>query len=241
MAGPGATGVAILRDESPVPWPRFPILPVFVLVVALVGTVGPAAARSPYRRGQTVSIGGVVEDKAGRPIGGVDVVLVAAKRQFAIGSFRRADSAEATVDTVSDAAGRFAVDWTWNPYYNVFRLEAVIRLRGEDGATVDHVVGAAEITESVRRGVPVGLTIVVDRLDVLEDGRAFLASLTSDDFQRIYKDMGKPDRVDRLELAKGEEVAWWYFARGRSYHFLNGGLESKVDFEPVRHFETLHD
>lgn len=56
----------------------------------------------------------------------------------------------------------------------------------------------------------------------------------SADEKRIYEEMGKPDRVDRLELSGGEEeVAWWYFERGRSYHFRAGRLEQVVEFDPV--------
>ncbi|HVR28057.1 MAG TPA: carboxypeptidase-like regulatory domain-containing protein [Thermoanaerobaculia bacterium] len=57
----------------------------------------------------------------------------------------------------------------------------------------------------------------------------------SADQRRIYEEMGKPDRVDRLELSKdAEEVAWWYFERGRSYHFRDGRLEQVVEFDPVK-------
>ena len=210
--------------------PRLRTATAFALVLLAVSVGGStaASAKSPYRRGEKLQISGTVVDGNGEPVAGVDVVLVAAKRQFAIGSFRRDDSAEATLDGASDDSGRFALDWTWNRYYNAFRIEAVIRLGGEDGATVDYVVGSLDVTSAVKSRGVTGLELTIDRMNTLANGRAFLASLESDDLRSIYKDMGKPDRVDRLELAKGVEVAWWYFERGRSYHFLDGELESKV-------------
>jgi hypothetical protein len=45
--------------------------------------------------------------------------------------------------------------------------------------------------------------------------------------------MGKPDRVDRLEMSGGDEVAWWYFERGKSFHFRDGRLDQVMEFEPV--------
>ncbi len=55
--------------------------------------------------------------------------------------------------------------------------------------------------------------------------QAFTATPHSDDQRRVFEEMGKPDRVDRLEMPGGDEVAWWYFGRGKSFHFRDGRLD----------------
>ncbi|MEE2778767.1 MAG: hypothetical protein VYE73_18630 [Acidobacteriota bacterium] len=208
------------------------ILPCLALVSVALAASLPLHARP--RRGDRVVVSGVVLDSAGEPLGHVDVVLTAGKSKFALSSFRRTVTGEARVDATSDEEGGFALGWTWNPYYNVFRLDAVIRVRGPGGGWLEDVVGSVDVTQDFDAGGAVSVERVIEHLEVLEEVRAFISSLETEDLRATYEDMGKPDRVDRLELAKGVEVAWWYFRRGRSYHFLDGDLEEEVEFEPLQ-------
>lgn len=207
-----------------------------VLVGLLAGAATPAGAREPYARGQIVTISGQAVDAAGRPIGGLDVFLLASRSKFGLASFKRVEQGEARVQAHTDENGAFRFDWKWDSYYNTFRLQAFIALREPGGRLVEHDVGTLDISDRIRSGSPVAATLEVTRPNFLAAGRAFLASLTTDDLETTYQEMGKPDRVDRLELAHGEEVAWWYFGKGKSYHFLDGHLQQVVDFAPIHAF-----
>jgi hypothetical protein len=32
----------------------------------------------------------------------------------------------------------------------------------------------------------------------------------------------------------GDETAWWYFERGKSFHFRGGRLDQVMEFDPVQ-------
>jgi hypothetical protein len=64
--------------------------------------------------------------------------------------------------------------------------------------------------------------------------RELLASIKSDDERRVYDEMGKPDKVERVVYPGRTEVSWWYFDAGRVYRFQDGRLEQVVPFEPVK-------
>jgi hypothetical protein len=210
---------------------------VAVVLFALAGFASaPADAKDPFRRGEKVVITGQAVDPSGQPMGGVDVVLVAAKSKIGLGSFKRVEEGEARVAAHTDENGGFRFDWTWDPYYNTFHLLAVIELRAEGGRLVQHQVGLLELDERMEQGSPVVGTLEITRPNFLRQGQAFLTSLTTDDLETTYEQMGKPDRVDRLELAHGEEVSWWYFESGKSFHFVGGRIEETAEFEPVLPF-----
>ena len=58
-------------------------------------------------------------------------------------------------------------------------------------------------------------------------------TVSGEDQRGIYDQMGKPDRVDRLQLSSAEEVTWWYFSDGVSYYFRDGQLYQTVEFEAI--------
>ena len=129
----------------------------------------------------------------------------------------------------------------WDPYYDTFR----IRAEGAEG-TPGGRPAAGSRPACPGRGRPhagasdQGSPVVV-ALEVAEPARTArstrsTAAPQSDDQRRVYEEMGKPDRVDRLAMSGGDEVAWWYFGRGKSYHFRDGSLDQVMEFEPVKGF-----
>lgn len=212
------------------------ILPLLALCLLLIAVASPASAAKPYRRGETVRIQGSVVDAAGQPLADLTVVLVAAKKKLALGSLERREEGVARVVTKTDSRGRFDFDWEWNPYYNAFRLQAEMKARTDEGRVERQVLERVDLTRRIRQGDPVVVSLEIDDASGFRDREAFLAGLRSDDQREVYEQMGKPDRVERLELARGEEVAWWYFAIGKSYHFLDGRLQDVMDFDPVKPF-----
>jgi hypothetical protein len=65
--------------------------------------------------------------------------------------------------------------------------------------------------------------------------RAFVDSIDSDDERRVYREQGKPDRVE-ARTGAADEAAWWYFESGRVYRFRDGALVATESFDPVEEF-----
>ena len=212
-----------------------PPVRMFAIVLALGLGAATAATAVSYRRGETIEITGTVADASGAPVEGLTVVLLAAHDGFELRSFRRVEKGHVRVTTSTDAQGAFRLEWRWNPYYDSFRLraEGITPADATAGSRNRSVLTEIDLTRRVLAGSPVVAALEVAGALSPRQERSVLASSQSADQKRIYGEMGKPDRVDRLELDGGEEVAWWYFERGRSFHFRGGRLEQVVEFDPV--------
>jgi hypothetical protein len=219
-----------------------------LLAAAAIGA-GPAAASrdQPYTQGEAVEFSGTVTDAGGDPVEGVTVVVLASRRGFELKSMRHEEKGLVRMTAMTDAQGRFAIAWRWNPYYDTFRVraEGVQRPTGADEggpAAQPAVLAEIDITRRVAEGSPVVVALeVTDAQPHREDLALEVAPHSdeapqSDDQRRVFEQMGKPDRVDRLEMSGGDEVAWWYFERGRSYHFRGGRLDQVIEFVPVQGF-----
>ena len=167
------------------------------------------------------------------------MVLLASHRGFELRSLRRVEEGLVRVAATTDAQGRFAIEWSWNPYYDTFR----IRAEGGPGSPAGAGSGAqrgvlteVDLTRRIGEGSPVVVALEVADAGPHRELQASTAAPHSDDERRVFDEMGKPDRVDRLEMPGGEEVAWWYFDRGKSFHFRDGRLDQVSEFEPVTGF-----
>jgi hypothetical protein len=214
-------------------------------------------SRSPYRRGERVEISGSVADAAGAPVEGVRVVLLAAHRGFELRGLRRVEEGLVRVPTTTDASGQFRLEWRWDPYYDTFRIRvegagaapgAAAPTAAAAGGRRTGVLAETDLTRRIREGSPVVVALqVAGAAPHRESGSlassgslaasgSRAAATQSDDQRRVFEELGKPDRVERLEMPGGDEVAWWYFARGRSYHFRSGRLDQVMEFDPVKGF-----
>ena len=204
-----------------------------LVAFAAIASTRPAAARSDYRdRGETVAIEGTVTDRSGAPVPGMQVVLLSTHTGFDLRSLRRAEEGLVRLKTKTDAQGRFAFDWSWHPYYDTFRVRAEVAGTAAGSGLPPGVLTEVDISRRMLDATPVVVALEVDWAGA--PGSATAAQ--SDDQRRIYGEMGNPDRVDRLEMPGGDEVAWWYFEHGRSYHFRDGRLDQVMEFEPVKGF-----
>jgi hypothetical protein len=212
-------------------------------LLAMVGGPAPAAAsrEEPYAKGELVEFSGTVTDPAGDPVEGMTVVLLASRKGFELRSMKHEEKGLTRMPARTDAQGRFAIRWHWNPYYDTFR----VRAEGPRASTAaveggperqQAVLAEIDLTRRVPEGSPVVVAIEVPDAEPHRQNRAFEAAPQSDDQKRVFEEMGKPDRVDRLEMSGGDETAWWYFQRGRSYHFRDGRLDQVIEFEPVKGF-----
>ena len=205
------------------------------LLVASVPAHSQFWKRDPQRaEGTVVEVSGTVTDSAGAALEGVEVVLEGARRAFSYREFRRADFNPAHRRATTDARGAFSIDWPWHPYYNHFRLSAVVPVPRGGGSVGPHQLAAADLDRRMKQAVnnEVLVQLTVQDTAVLQDLRRFEAALSSDDERRVYREQGKPDRVDRVDGPTREQT-WWYFDRGAAYRFEGGRYVELDRFDPV--------
>jgi len=224
-------------------------MPAVALAVALAMPTAALEAlpffnKGPYRKGDPVTLSGQVTDAAGRALGGVTVLLEVSRNVFHLRRLGRETTGTLRLPAVADDAGRYRLDWRWDPYYNELALLVALPVRtapsggteGESTAGRDgyEVFYRREITAEVGGGSPVEVALVLPDATAYDALRTFLASLTSADEKRVYQEMGRPDRVDVAQAHYDPDRTWWYFAAGKAYRFRDGRLDQVVRFEPIR-------
>lgn len=207
---------------------------VWTFLWVLLAAAPVAAAR--FSQGDNVQVTGVITDQQGRPISDVRVTFEATRTYFSVRKFQRTQTEEIRrVTAVTDAAGQFTLQWPWDSYFNHFELMVGVPVRK---ARQDSLVELAreDITRRLQGGSPVVASLVVSNQNAqfVAKLRELLASIQSDDERRVYDEMGKPDKVERVVYPGRTEVSWWYFDAGRVYRFQDGHLEQVVPFEPVK-------
>ncbi len=196
-----------------------------LLLVALAAAPQAAAA---HDQGTRVEVTGIVTDAAGQPLPDVRVVLEASRAIFSFRQFQRVLRDTRRVAAVSDGQGQFTLVWPWDGYYNYFDLVAGVPVRTGEGETFE-VLARKDVSPRIKKNNPMVVTLAVDNAEFVRTLRSFLASIDTDDEERIYQQMGKPDRVEE----KGEVRSWWYFDKGQSYRFVEGNLIEVKTFDPV--------
>ena len=190
------------------------------------------AAKSGWSEGDEVVVTGVVTDPAGVPLGGVTLELRGTRRAFSLRDFRIAKRGLRTASAVSDERGNFEIIWEWHPYYNRFDLLAGVDPTPRSEGDLQ-VLAEVDLSARMSHGHPVVAAVeIVDRTSV-DALNAFVDTLDSEAKQRVYQEMGKPDKVRDTVLARQPETTWWYFEQGKVYRFDRGEIESVEDFEPI--------
>jgi hypothetical protein len=205
-------------------------LPVLIASCASARTL---RERFPYAAGERVAVQGVIADAAGAPVGDVEVVLEASRLGFGFYPPGERKREVVTGRTRADRSGNFGLELSWSRRYNHFELVVGVPLvRG--GAEVLHELVRLDVTRRLRQGSPVVLPVTLQDTSFLTNLRTFLAHADSADELRVYREAGKPDRVDTVSHPDREEAAWWYFADGKVYRFRDGRLDKVEEFAPVR-------
>ncbi len=204
-----------------------------MLAVALLGATG--EVHSTPAEGERVSITGVVADRAGTPIAGLDVALEASRTRFDVRAMRREKAETRRISAQTNARGEFSLEWPWTPGFDLFELVAGVGTRGASGEGFT-AFARSDVSRRVSQGGQVIAALEVQDTAPLETLRTFLAGLTSEDERRIYDEMGRPDSIDRVNGGAWTEATWWYFATGRACRFRDGRLEQVQEFDPVRAF-----
>jgi hypothetical protein len=220
------------RDRHHPPAPRRSPSPralALVLVVALLAGLAPAAlARN--EQGEKIQISGLVTDPDGNPLADVTVVLEASRSVFSLRQLRAVERATTRVTAATDRQGHYTLSWPWDSYYNHFELVVGVPVRTARGEELQRLE-QVDITRRLGRDSKVVVPLAVEARDAdfLRHLRAFLATIDSADEERVYRELGKPDRVE----IRGANESWWYFARGRRYDFEAGRLAEVKPFDPV--------
>lgn len=187
----------------------------------------------PYPDGTEITITGVVADLSGNPVVDVTVELIAARRTARLGRARQTVEREVSVSTTTNERGEYRLPWTWYRYYNDFALEAHLAVPTGNDTSRKEVLARTELNNRIEQGSPVIVPLTVTDPEFLNTFRAFVAGLDTDDEQRVYREVGRPDKVDALELPDRVEEAWWYFQYGQVYRFVDGRLEQVERFDPI--------
>lgn len=215
------------------------VLALAVLALAVLALAQPIPAegkwpfqKGPYRKGQVVTVHGRATDAVGHSLGEVTVLLEISRSAFRWSQMRRETGNDLTVPVRADADGRYRIDWRWDPFYNRFALAVALPVR-EDGREAFEVFYRLEITQWLLNANPVEIGLVLPDTAALDELRAFLGSLDSEDEKRVYREMGRPDRVDEGVAHYDPDRSWWYFKAGKVYRFREGKVDAVVAFDPV--------
>lgn len=201
------------------------------LMLFLVSPTPAHAAR--YEQGERVQVTGIVADRNGQPLEGIRVSLVASRSYFSVRHFRKTEADDVRrVSTVTNAKGEYTVEWPWDSYFNRFELVSGVMVRKGKEDRVEELA-REDVTRRLLNGSPVVVSPVIENTKFLDSLRQFLAMVRSADERRTYDEMGRPDKVQRLEYPDHVEDSWWYFESGRVYRFRDGRLEQVVPFTPV--------
>jgi hypothetical protein len=165
-------------------------------------------------------------------------VLAALRSQFDLRRFARVEKDSTRLTAVTDERGQYSLEWIWNSYYNAFELQAGVPVRKPDGERF-HPLARIDLTRRLKKESPVVVAVVVQDAEFVARLRKFLDGIESDDERSVYREMGKPDKVDERVHQDGggrKEAAWWYFESGKVYRFRDGRLEKVERFDPVKDF-----
>ena len=215
--------------------PRLVVVPALALAFAATAAPAPALA---HTNGDQVEITGVVTAPDSKPLDGVQVVLEASRTRLSLRRFERVKGDATRLSALTDAAGKYTLEWPWNSYYNTFELAVGVPVRRADGERFQ-ALERLDITQRLKKASPVVVAVVVQNAEFITALRSFLAGITSDDERRVYRDQGKPDKVEERVYEDGsgrKDASWWYFASGQVYRFRDGVLDGVDRFDPVKDF-----
>lgn len=192
----------------------------------------PLAAAS-YAQGERVQLTGVVTDREGQPLANVRVVLEATRTYLSLRHLRREQGEMRRVSATTNGQGEYSLDWPWDSYFNHFELVVGVPVRKARAERVEELE-RVDVTRRALAGSPVVSAIVVQNAQFVRKLRDFVASVQTTDEHRVYDEMGRPDKVERVQYPGWLEASWWYFDAGRVYRFRDGHLEQVIPFEPVK-------
>lgn len=205
------------------------------LLLAGLAAAAPAAAAPVAESGEKIEVSGLVTGPDGSPIPSLRVVLEASRSTWSLRHLQRTTTDTRRVAATTDREGAFALAWPRDRYYNRFELLVGVPVRKPGGERIE-VLERVDLTPRFAQSGPVVATVVVKNAAFVAKLRQFVAQVQSEDEQRVYTEMGKPDEVQVVNFPDHRESAWWFFESGKVYRFRDGRLTQVTPFEPVRKF-----
>lgn len=202
------------------------------LALGLLCLLWSAPASAAPKTGDVIRIEGQVVDSQNRWVSRVDVLLEASRTKFSLRKLERVEGDEILrLPVKTDDEGRFTFDWRWDSHYNTFSLG--VGLEVQRGGRPDfEVVESLDISDLVRSGGPVRVRLEVPEAGYLRWLRSYLEGKATADEEKVYREQGRPDRVEWSTHFPGE-TTWWYFAEGEVYRFRKGAFDRVEHFDPV--------
>ena len=196
-----------------------------------------ALADTGHSRGDHILFSGQVTDAGGKPVGSVTVLLELSRTSFSVKRFKQVKKNTLRIPVTATVDGRYLHDWRWDGYYNTFELAVAVPVSA-DGRDDYEILYRVDITDSTRQAAPepgqqdtsVVTPLVIEGAGDLEWVRRLVDGRAGAEERRVFREMGRPDRVDAYDPGA---AAWWYFEAGRVYRFRDGALEQVEPFEPI--------
>lgn len=220
--------------------PRPPRLSL-LLALALLSAWTVTPAWAGHKDGERIEITGIVTDPSGRPMPRLSVVLEASRGGFSVTRLEKTKKDPARVLGWTNERGEFSLEWPWNRFYNNFELLVGVPVRRPDGEHLKVLV-RVDLSQRMKRDNPVVSAVAVTDFQLVDNLRTFLASIESEDQRQVHREMGEPDKVERVEHGGSAgapawaEVSWWYFEAGKLFRFSAGKLVKTESFPPVEDF-----
>lgn len=198
-----------------------------------------ATADALHRKGDHVLFSGQVTGADGKPVGNVTVLLELSRDSFSWKRFRQVKKNTLRIPVKATVDGQYFHDWRWDGYYNTFELAVAVPSQLSDGDDYE-ILHRTDVTDTVLAGhrpqgtdrsIPVVTQLVIEGPGDLEWLRGLLDGTAGAEEHRIFREMGRPDRVDTHD---GGATAWWYFEAGKVFRFRDGALEQVEHFEPIK-------
>lgn len=186
-----------------------------------------------FRKGERITIAGRLTTPDARPLAGVTVLLELRRRTAGVFGLNPKTEGPVQIPTTTGPGGEFSIDWSFDPHYDSVALAVALPIRIE-GREDFEIFDRREIGPALAHGSsPLVVDLVLEHPGYLEWLRLYLDGKASPEEAKVFREVGRPERVDR-ELRRGKvEMGWWYFDKGKCYRFKDGRLDQVIPFEPI--------
>ncbi|MEM6456339.1 MAG: hypothetical protein AAF772_14685 [Acidobacteriota bacterium] len=210
-------------------------------IVLLTAAPGHADFPWPWKRdpkpAPRLTLEGRATSEDGAPLAGVTILLEATRDRSFERLRRSPPPPPLRLTAETDDAGAFSLVWQRSGIdYRDFALTVAMPIIDDGSDRLERFYTRAidDLMRTTAAQVQADVVVPADDASALRWLQRFLAGLGSDDEERIYRELGTPDRVDAETRRDGaKEEAWWYFARGVVYRLRDGALHQVTHFDPI--------
>jgi hypothetical protein len=201
-----------------------------ILAMAVLAGVVTGCATVTVR--ETRAVTGQVTDESGAPVAGNPVLVVARSLKLSTLRLEYDERGRREVRTVTDAQGRFRIEFApadlgnnfFLFFYDVTGFDRIKYRRPEP----------LDITERLSRDQAVVVNHILQfEPSWVEVARQMAHFGAESDRSRILRQHGLPDKRDVPAGSGAEPEVWWYYADGVNYWFVGDRLTRTSQFPPM--------